>query len=221
MDRGVFVIVLVLAWADGALAGTTTEFVRVANGQFDDAELAGFSTWAMRVTAETDWTNADLDVSLVTGTLHHVQPEMWGNPQWVNALGDTAAFAPTNSPGNLYDGFQGTASFVGDYLEADTQFRASWFSTRSDDLGTFDIAMLTLSNDANGDLRFRTIAGSDVEQGGFTAGTEAVWFIDGGRICTCPHPVLFVPEPTSRLLMLLAIACHAALNRERRLVGEK
>ncbi len=214
MDRrGFFALLALLAMGNGALAGTTTEFVQVANNLFDDAELAGFTTWAMRVTADTDWTNADLDVSLVTGTFHHVEPSVWGNPRVVNGLGDTAGMAPTNTPGNLYDGFNGTASFVGDYTETATEYRASWFSTRTDDLGTFDIAMITLSDDANGDLRFRTIAGGAVEEGGYTAGTDPVWFIDGGRICTCPHPVLFLPQPASLCLALLGGVLSATLGR--------
>ncbi|MEO2045796.1 MAG: acyl-CoA dehydrogenase family protein, partial [Pirellulales bacterium] len=146
---------------------TSTVFVPVENGNFDNSALDGFTTYAMRVTATTDWTNADLQVILTEGTIVHSPPAFLGSPNGANGLGDSAGIAPTLVAGDLTAGFNGTVGFAGPHVETPTELRTSWFTTESNDIGTFDIAMLTLSNDANGTILFRTIAGADVEDGGF------------------------------------------------------
>ncbi|MEO2049294.1 MAG: hypothetical protein ABGX16_22280 [Pirellulales bacterium] len=56
-----------------AHAASITEFIPITTGLFDDSDLMGFTTYAMRVTTdETDWTNADLSIDLSSGTLNHI-----------------------------------------------------------------------------------------------------------------------------------------------------
>ncbi len=145
-----------------------TNFVLVDSGKFDDPSLPGYTTWAYRVDAPTDWTNADLEINLTSGTLNHVQPEAFGSPNGPNDFGDTAAFAPLNELGDLASGFNGPGQYYGNHVETSTQLKTSWGTINSDDLGTFDVAMITLSGDANGSLNFRSIYGYTVLEGGYT-----------------------------------------------------
>ena len=190
-----------------AQAGTLTDFVKVETGIFDDASMAATqSTWAMRVVADTDWTNSDMVISLSSGSMIHIPSTGFGggpesNPQ---GLGDTAVFNP--SPVGDITGGPGANTAV-DHTESATEFSASWFNTDTDDTGTFDIAMVTISNDANGTLLFRTISGSDVEEGGFTIGSTPIFRVINGRID--------VPEPTTLALAALGMIglCGAARRR--------
>lgn len=169
-----------------AQAGTVTEFVQVNTGLFDNGG-DGFNTFAMRVTSDTDWTNADLSIDLTSGNVVHLPPPFLGSPNGVNGLGDTAGIAPTNVLGDLTGGFNGTAGFAGAHVESPTSFSSSWFTTETDDIGTFDIAIITLTPDAEGTILWRTIAGSEVEDGGF-GGSAAKHVIVGGQIIPVPEP---------------------------------
>ncbi|MCH2114699.1 MAG: PEP-CTERM sorting domain-containing protein [Pirellulales bacterium] len=196
MLKNFLALFAVLCMAVGAHAGTTTSFPLVSNGVFDNGGLAGFSTYAMRVTSTTDWTNADLEISLSEGSLNHVAPAFLGSTVGVNGLGDTAGLAPTAVLADLTGGFNGTFSSAGAHVESATDFSSSWFTTAGGDIGTFDIGMITLSSDAVGTIAYRTIAGSAVENGGW-AGSPATFRIEGGAIV--------VPEPTSLMLASLGL----------------
>ncbi len=190
-------------WAD--VLGTTltsygTSFVPVQSGNFDDPSLPGYTTYAYRVDAPTDWTNTDLKITLSSGRLNHLSPTMYGSTNGPNGLGDSAAMAPLNELGDLTSGFHGTVGFVGEHVETPTQLWTSWFTTNTDDLGTFDIAMISLSDDANGTLDFRTIFGSEVLEGGFTTGELPTHEIRDGQIVSLreQEPLLapwLRPEP--------------------------
>ncbi|MEO2048117.1 MAG: PEP-CTERM sorting domain-containing protein [Pirellulales bacterium] len=188
-----------------AQAGTMTNFVQVNSGLFDNSG-DGHSTWAMRVTADTDWTNADLDIQLDSGNLVHIAPAFLGSPNGVNNLGDTAGMAPANNLGDVTGGFNGVAGFAGAHVETPTSIQTSWFTTETNDIGEFDIAMITLSSSANGELRFRTIAGSDVEDGGIGVVEGMLFRVrDGG--------IELIPEPTTLVLAGLGICGVLGLRR--------
>jgi len=169
MNRLLFAALLLMLISPlSALGGTCTRFVEVKTGTFNDASLSGFTTYAMRVEADTDWTNADMTIELTSGSMNHIEiaafaggPE--ANPQ---GFGDTAVFSPLFAVGDIA-GSPGTNAAVA-HTEGAQDFEASWFNTATDDVGVFDIAMITISNDADGALIFRTISGSIVEEGSFT-----------------------------------------------------
>ena len=116
MNRLLYAALLLLLISPlSAMGGTTTEFREIQNGKFDDPGLAGFRTYAMRVTADTDWTNADLRIELTNGTLNHVAPAFLGSPNGVNGFGDTAGLGSTLVLGDITGGFNGVVGFAGDH----------------------------------------------------------------------------------------------------------
>ena len=179
---------LLLIFPLSALGATSTEFVKVETDKFDDADLVGVDTYAMRVTADTDWTNSDMTIELTIGSMNHIESGGFaGGPEAApQGLGDTAVFSPVTSLGDITSG--AGANTAVDHTETPTTFAASWFDVVTDDIGIFDIAMITISNDANGELRFRTISGRLVEEGGFTIGTSPTWVIRDGGIARDLEP---------------------------------
>ena len=192
-----------------AMGATITRFVEINNGAFNDAGLAGFRTYAMRVESDTDWTNADIRIDLTSGTFNHIESSGFaGGPEAApQSLGDTAVFDP--SPVGDITGGPG-ANLAVPHTESATSFSASWFNTTPDDIGTFDIAMITLSKDANGTLLFRTISGALVEEGGFTIGSRPITpNIINGCIGRC------IPEPSTATLLLICCVLPAVARRRR------
>ena len=192
MTRLIFTLLLLSFMPLTAMAGTVTQFDRVQNGVFDKATLVGFNTYAMRVTADTDWTNSDMEIDLSKGTFNHIStvPPFGGMASipGVTGIGDTAVFGPTKELGSGFHAVGNPPQLATDHSESPTSFIASWFNTATDDIGVFDIGMITISDDAEGELRFRTISGREVEEGGYTLGTAPTWTIRRGAIVRVPEP---------------------------------
>ena len=202
-----FAVLIALTSTISAHAITTTDFVQVTNGMFDGAP--GFTTWAMRITADaTDWTNADLDINLTSGTMNQITGLFGAAVPDPQGLGDTAVFAPLNSLGDLTSGAFGGAALTvaggpsGPFVEGPQIFQASWGTTFTGDVNrTFDTAMISLSNDAEGTLDFRSISNTEVENGGI-GNFPALFRITGGQIV----PAGIIPEPGTISLAGLSLA---------------
>ena len=215
MSKTLIALIAALCLPVFAHAGTSTDFPQVMNDNFD-AAADGFNTFAMRVTADTDWTNSDLSINLDSGTLNHIEAATpiggTGPVAGVAGFGDTAVFGPTTDLGNAVAAIGNSPQLATDYSESATAFTANWFNTATDDIGTFDIGMISLSQDANGEIRFRTISGSEVEEGGFTVvnGVQAAptWLIRNGAVVP-------VPEPGTIALAGLALVGLCASSRRR------
>ena len=217
--KNLFLAVLIaLSTSLTAMAGVpSTQFVQINTGTFDNAGLAGFSTWAMRVTADTDWTNADLDIELTSGTMNHIAPAFLGNPEGTGGFGDTAGLAPTVVNGDLTGGFNGTYSNA-QHSESTTEFLSKWFTTNTDDIGTFDVAMITISDDANGALRFRTLSGADADASTWDPKDPVTGNRAGGiPFIAITNGIIGVPEPTSLVMASLGlVGLYGTRCRRRR-----
>jgi hypothetical protein len=137
----------------------STSFVLEASAPVDlglaDPGLAGFTTSYMVTTSSTDWTNALIDLQLISGTVNHIGTDE-PLPQ---DPGDTSVFDPGNPAlGTIVD------EVPDDFVETPTRFAASWYNTATDDTGSFSIAALTLSNDAFGLLEGENLSGGDVDE---------------------------------------------------------
>ncbi len=214
-----YIIALILSLSSQTLLGATfTQFIHVQTGKFDDPNLEGFRTFAMRVVADTDWSNADLLIELDSGTLRHLEgAAVFGGTRTLPgpvALGETGVFSPLESVGDLTSGYDGPRLPSTQHTETPTSFEANWFNTELDDVGMFDIAMITISNDANGELRFRNFSdgGTTLEEGGYSPFSGFSVPIRDGCIlnnlgATC------IPEPAAGILVGLAALLWLAPRR--------
>lgn len=152
----------------------TAKFVEVDNGDV----TPGFKTYDLRVTSESDWMNASLQLDLTGGSIYQ------------DAAGTILAPNPgafSEFPALEYDTYVTSSSrltsIVGD-ADGDSGFNfdaqnidISWTAPGKDDTGTFSIGRITLSDDAVGELRL-VVDGrrSDtfVNEVAFTAGALGV-----------------------------------------------
>ena len=152
-------------------------------------------------TQTSDWTSAVMDIDLTTGSFY--QDAMGSNTEppaaWIAMVPslewDTYAAVPAGDPS--------VASFAGTPVLDATNYDASWFDSADDGTGTFTVARLTVTTDAdsNGDFTGtvydRSTAGTGVDIVG--------WSVDGGN---------FIPEPAT--MGLLAMGSLALIRRRRR-----
>jgi hypothetical protein len=210
---GMFTLSFVLTTSVASFAAVpSTQWVEVHTGKMDDPSLTGFTTWAMRVTADTDWTNSDLVVNLTNGSMnHYLAPGPDAGPAFP-VLGDTAVFGPLTSLGDLTGGW-GDFSLVQPHTETPTTFVTSWFNVNSGDTGTFDAAMLTISNNAHGTIEWRSISGGDAEYRGYN-GRGVGLTICHGVVGVLDPPPSCIPEPTTATLALAALCLVSGRRRQ-------
>ncbi len=170
--------------AGGVSGEIGAEFV-----QIDTVEIDGvfYTVYEMRVTPLTDWTNARLELTLESGTLYQettfgsdTEPDPALFPLEENLRYDTYAAVAAGLPA--------LAAFAGEKTIDETHFNASWFDTYNSGAGTFKIAQLSISSDAQGDIWARVfdanpgnpdaistiISGLSISGGQITPGTTVL-----------------------------------------------
>ena len=184
--RSTLLIASVLAIAAGAAhADISTAFVPI-----DELDVGGtiYYAWEMWVTTDTDWTNAHLHILLTQGSLVYDAP-----PGFCLAAPELCPPPLTRvMPPNL----------VGPAVATDTEFRASWFTTVNDGSGTYTVAQIVMTHDAEGSLSGKVY---DVETAGMGVAIGPEYsVIQSGMI----------PEPA--VLGLLAFGGLILLRHKRR-----
>ncbi len=179
-----------------ALANITTSLVPNSGSTIP----AGYKSYDLKITSDTDWTNQRLDLTLTQGSIYQdgfggdTQP----NPlffsiapslQWDTFFTTPGGFPNTAGTGTA-PGFAGTNTITS------TTLGVSWFDSVTNAPGTYTVARLTLSDNAVGAYSGN---GFDAQSGG--TGT----YFSGN---------INVPEPAS--LAVLGLGAVALMARKRR-----
>ena len=184
--RNALLIASILVIAAGAAhADISTAFV--PTGQIDVGGTI-YNAWEMQVTTDTDWTNAQLHILLTQGSFVYDEP-----PGFCLA-------APGLCPPPLTRVIP--PNLIGPATATDTEFGASWFDVANNGPGTFTIAQIVMTQDAEGSLFGKVY---DVE----TAGTGVPIGLEYSAISNG-----MIPEPAT--LSLLATGGLIMLRHKRR-----
>ncbi len=175
----------------GAAVGTYFEKVNTV-----DIERTFYDVWDMMVDVGGDWTNSRVDLTLTSGNLYQdalgrdVEPYPHFFPLYHSVEWDTYVTTP---------GGWATIPGFADYLPymGTTSITASWFDLADDGPGTWKIARVTLSNDAEGTIWSKSY---DVDTPG--CGADYSFIIEDGQI---------VPEPAA----LMGDADHSGYVDDR------
>ena len=190
-------VLLATAAAQGR-AGITTEFVQIDTATI---ESVTYNIWEMRVTTGADWTNTRLDITLDTGQMFNVDAFIVEQPDAVKAGTPNLAY---DTWVTVPEGAGAPVAIGGTPVQGPTEFGVSWGNLNTTDIGTFDIAQITLSADAAGTLSARNFQAGAPED---VYGAHAV--IRNGMI---------VPEPASAFVLLLGVGTTVLIRRPRQAV---
>ena len=171
-------IALLLVMTASANAAVNTYFTEVNTLDIGGAD---YRVWDMMVDVGGDWTNSRVDLTLTSGNLYQdalgrdVEPYPHFFPLYHSLEWDTYVTTPGGWAGLV--GLAGARPFM-----TDTSITASWFDL-ADGPGTWKIARVTLSNDAEGTIWSKSY---DVDTPG--CGADYSFIIEDGQI---------VPEPAA------------------------
>ena len=205
--RKLLSIAVVLATAaTAANAYVTTEFVKIAEVNI---EATDYRAWELRVTCTTDWTTAWLGIWLASGHMFNVASPLNFHLEQTEAM--KASVANLQWDTWLTSPAGGGAPIVtGMTIQEPTVLAGPWANTDTTDIGTFSIAQITLSADAQGTVegtvRDKETNRIGVDVGVTEDGVEGQWFIENGRF-------VWIPEPAT--LCLLAMGAVVLVRRRR------
>lgn len=171
----------ILAVAAGLLAGLSpTAKAEVRNPQLVPVDkgglLPGYNTFDLKVETTLDWTQAQVLVTLTTGTFYQdpVGTSLTPNPLFFTLAPtlayDTFVTGPTGYPNT---GAQGTTNEAGAAVNLQPGVRDpvfdektldyAWFDVALGSVGTWTIARITISEDAVGELHYMVLDAGSVE----------------------------------------------------------
>ena len=214
MKRFLSIVAVLALTAVAANAAISVEFVYLGEKTTDGppfGTVAGsWNVYDMMITTTDDWTNAAMNLTLTTGTLH--QWELLAGLGVGTTMTDSASWALypdlewdtcVTSPG----GWARPVGFAGVTELTTTRMKISWDDAITDTPGTYLIARISLSLDAQGtieDLEEAKCRVYDIETQGVGVGFGHLSVVDG----------FIVPEPAT--LAMLAFGGLGVLIRKRR-----
>ena len=184
MSKNIIAVIAVAGLALAAQADITTSITQV-NNSAGGADLSNYRTWDIGAnTGSADWTQAQLLITLSTGTIY-INALNGGyqapNPAFVGlfpALGftsyvtDGVSSSVSIGGGAVNLGGAPAASFTS------TGANVTWFTTNTNDFNFRNLLRLSLSSDASGTWQMQVRAGTSVVPvtigGSFTNGMLAV-----------------------------------------------
>ncbi len=203
MQRNVALLaaaVIFAALTAGAQAGIIPSFEKVTSVNIGGTD---YNVWDMMVEVDPDWTTTDMDLTLTSGEMFHeteVGSNTEPNPAFFASFPDLEWDTYAATPG----GHARSASFAGTTVMDATTFDAVWFDSVTGEAGTFRVARITLSTDANGDISGNVFF---AKPGETEPGKVSIdeYLIEDGEI---------VPEPAT--MALLGLGGIGVLLRRRR-----
>ena len=153
------------------LSGSASgRFVEVDNSD----QLSGYNSFDLQITTDVDWTSAALVLTLTQGEIYqHIYGSNFTPPSSLVDLFPQLAYDTyigAEVSGTSVAGGAGDLGSVA--LRFDDQaLSVSWFNIHNDDIGTFSIARITLSEDAVGTWSYITLNGQVSDSGTITAGS--------------------------------------------------
>ncbi len=204
MKRNVALLAAAVIFA-AATAGAQAGYIITTFDKVTSVNIGGtdYNVWDMMVEVDPDWTTTEMNLTLTSGEIY--QETVGGsntepNPAFFASFPDLEWDTYAATPG----GHARSASFAGTTVMDATTFDAVWFDSVTGEAGTFRIARITLSTDADGDITgdaFFAIPGET------EPGKESLddYYVENGNI---------LPEPATLAIIGLGGIC--VLLRRRR-----